>query len=161
MKFTLIGRREGEHRRWPVYVLGWMRTSTIVLIIAFFALWWVYDNYSPSPEPRPAPGSQVVPPGFVPDPAYTWVPRTIVEAPRVTTTTPTTTTTTTTTPSPEPTTDTDAPVPDGGPTDTGEPPTPTTPTTPTPAPNPFFPVPPTTTPVLPGPVPSPTLPRAE
>lgn len=160
MRFKIIGRREDEQRRWPGYVLGRMRTSTLVLIVAFCALWWVYETYSPAPEPAPTPSSQVVPPGFVPDPAYTWVPRTKVETPWTPTpTTTTTTTATTTTPPPEPTDDTDAPTPDGvEPSGPGVPPTPVTTT---PAPNPLFPAPPATTPVMPGPVPSPTLPRAE
>ncbi len=59
------------------------------------------------PPKRPTPA--VVPPGFVPDPNYTWVPRTNVRRPKdadttTTTTTPTTTTTETTTPSPDTTT---------------------------------------------------------
>ena len=96
----VIGNREGEHRGWPNYLFGGrVRTSTFVLVVAFFATWWVYSTYQPEPAP-PVPQTQVVPPGFVPDPDYTWVPRTSVR-PRPTetytrTTTPTTTTTTTT-----------------------------------------------------------------
>ena len=87
-----------------------MRTSTLVLIVAFLAVWWVYDTYRPEPAPKP-PAPQVVPPGFVPDPNYTWVPRSRVQQPPATDTfTPTPTThaaahhhrrrTTTTTPPP-------------------------------------------------------------
>jgi hypothetical protein len=85
---------------------GRIRTSTLVLIVAFLALWWTYDTYRPAPASKP-PSQQVVPPGFVPDPNYTWVPRTKVQEPTPTpTTTPTTTTpppssaVTTTTPPP-------------------------------------------------------------
>ncbi|ATA29261.1 hypothetical protein MLM_3206 [Mycobacterium lepraemurium] len=88
-----------------------MRTSTFVLIVAFLLVWWVYDTYRPEPAPKP-PAQQVVPPGFVPDPNYTWVPRSRLQQPPTTvtytptpTSTPppppppvTTTTTTTTTP---------------------------------------------------------------
>ncbi|MFB1296529.1 hypothetical protein ACAG24_013495 [Mycobacterium sp. pW049] len=76
-----------------------MRLSTVLLIVAFVALYWVNQSYEPEP-PAPAidPAQQVVPPGFVPDPNYTWVPRTNVQTrePEYTTTTPRTTTTTTT-----------------------------------------------------------------
>lgn len=113
MKFTLnILEKRGDdtdaEHRWPNYVFGGrMRTSTFVLIIAFFVVWWVYDTYRPEPAPKP-PAQQMVPPGFVPDPNYTWVPRSRVQQPPATVTytpTPTTTppppppvTTTTTTP---------------------------------------------------------------
>jgi len=86
LKFTLSifeKRREDSKadRRWPHYMFGGRaRTSTIVLIIAFCAVWWVYDTYRPEPAPKP-PGQQVVPPGFVPDPNYTWVPRSRVQPP--------------------------------------------------------------------------------
>ena len=99
MKFTLNipeKRSEEEQRRWPNYMFGGrMRTSTLVLIVAFLAVWWVYDVYRPEPAPK-SPPVQVVPPGFVPDPNYTWVPRTRVQEPTVTPTP------TTTTPSPSP-----------------------------------------------------------
>ncbi|OJZ75275.1 hypothetical protein BRW65_05565 [Mycobacterium paraffinicum] len=113
MKFTLniLEKRsedsDADHR-WPKYMFGGrVRTSTLVLIIAFFVVWWVYDTYRPEPAPKP-PAQQVVPPGFVPDPNYTWVPRSRVQQPPPTVTytpTPTTTppppvTTTTTTPPP-------------------------------------------------------------
>ncbi|MCE9515949.1 MAG: hypothetical protein K8R24_08470 [Mycobacterium sp.] len=118
-----------EGRGWPAYLFGGrLRTSTLALIVAFVAIWWIYETYQPAEEPPPqVPASDVVPPGFIPDPAYTWVPRTYVQRP--TTTTPTTTTSTTAT-------------------------TPTTPTTPTsgpetPSPSPEGPPPP---PGLPGPI---------
>jgi hypothetical protein len=86
---------------------GRFRVSTVVLLIAFIALFWVQQTFQPEPAPE-APASSVVPPGFVPDPNYTWVPRTQVRRPKepdyTTTTTPTTTTTETTTPSPVDTT---------------------------------------------------------
>ncbi|ORV93103.1 hypothetical protein AWC12_01550 [Mycolicibacterium iranicum] len=111
MKFTLR-RREGEGRNWPHYIFGGrMRTSTAGLLLAFVALFWVNQNYQPAPPATTVdPGQQVVPPGFVPDPNYTWVPRTNVQTrePEFTTTTPRTTTTTTTT-TPETTTSTTAP----------------------------------------------------
>lgn len=97
---------------WLKARLGRMRVSTIVLIAVFVALFWVNQTVEPTPPPPPAPTQAVVPPGFVPDPNYTWVPRTNVRRPKepaytTTTTTPTTTTTTTTTPTttePDPTT---------------------------------------------------------
>lgn len=152
MKFTL--RREGESRQWPAYLFwGRMRTSTAGLILAFFVTSWVYNTYQP-PAPAPAiPAQQVVPPGFVPDPDYTWVPRTNVEAPRTTTTRTTTTTTPTTTEPPEPTdTTTTTTLP-------GVPPTTTVPSATTPGSAPTTtvidpdgpgPIPPLTLPVLPG-----------
>ncbi|OBI87459.1 hypothetical protein [Mycobacterium sp. 1245805.9] len=104
MKFTVsILERRGEdtqRRRWSHLFGGRMRTSTLILIIAFFAVWWVYDTYRPEAAPKP-PAPQVVPPGFVPDPNYTWVPRSKVQQPPATVTitpTPTTTVPTTTTP---------------------------------------------------------------
>lgn len=153
-------------RGWPKYLPGGrVRTSTAGLIVAFVALFSLYQNYDePAPAPRPA-ETAVVPPGFVPDPDYTWVPRTNVEE-RPRTTTPRTTTTTTT-----PTTTTTTP------TTTTSPTTPTSPTTTGPqAPSTVVdpdgpgPLPPTTVvqttqpglpfqlPTLPGPAPSPTPP---
>ena len=85
---------------------GRFRVSTIVLIVAFIALFWVQQTFQPQPAPE-APVPAVVPPGFVPDPNYTWVPRTQVRRPKepdYTTTTTTPTTTETTTPPPEDTT---------------------------------------------------------
>ena len=84
VKFTLNileKRSDEEQRRWPNYMFGGrMRTSTLVLIVAFLAVWWVYDTYRPEPAPK-SPPAQVVPPGFVPDPNYTWVPRSKVQQP--------------------------------------------------------------------------------
>ncbi|BBZ48978.1 hypothetical protein H7H82_19230 [Mycobacterium heidelbergense] len=115
MKFTLnILEKRGDdgERRWPSYIFGGrLRTSTFVLIVAFLALWWTYDTYRPEPAPKP-PAPQVVPPGFVPDPNYTWVPRSRLQQPPATVTitpTPTTTMPTTTVPSPAPTTTTAPP----------------------------------------------------
>jgi hypothetical protein len=108
-----------------------MRVSTIVLIVAFLALFWVYHSFEPKPVSTEAP-TAVVPPGFVPDPNYTWVPRTNVRRPTEepdTNTTTTTTTTTTTSPT------------EITPTSPGETTSPTSPTEPTP-----------TTTVVPGPL---------
>lgn len=94
-------------RTWFTARLGRMRVSTVVLIVAFLALFWVYHNFEPQPARTEAPPTAVVPPGFVPDPNYTWVPRTNVRRPKEPeTTTPTTTTspTATTTTSPGETT---------------------------------------------------------
>jgi hypothetical protein len=91
---------EKESHGWPKYLFkGRMRTSTAVLIVAFLLAWWLYANVPPPPKaPVQVPATQVVPPGFVPDPNYTWVPRTAVRQPPTTTpTTPTTTTPTTAT----------------------------------------------------------------
>ncbi|SPM28275.1 hypothetical protein MTAB308_1761, partial [Mycobacterium terramassiliense] len=114
VKFTvsiLERRGEGTQRRLSHLFGGRMRTSTLILIVVFLAAWWVYDTYRPEPAAKP-PAPQVVPPGFVPDPNYTWVPRSRVQQPPATVTftpTPTTTvppsttvppTTTTTTPAP-------------------------------------------------------------
>ena len=83
-------------KSWLSARLGRMRVSTLVLIVAFMALFWVYHNFEPRSASTEAPTTAVVPPGFVPDPNYTWVPRTNVRAPKepVTTTSPTETTTT-------------------------------------------------------------------
>jgi hypothetical protein len=128
-----------------------MRVSTAVLIVAFIALFWVQQTFQPEPAPE-APVPAVVPPGFVPDPNYTWVPRTNVRRPKepdttTPTTTPTTTTTETTTPpqdtsttsptSPTPTTtviDPDGPGGPLGPQTLMQTPTVTAPTTAAPAP---------------------------
>jgi hypothetical protein len=80
---------------WLKARLGRMRVSTVVLIVAFFALFWVYHNFEPRPAATETPPTAVVPPGFVPDPNYTWVPRTNVRRPKETLTTETTTPTTT------------------------------------------------------------------
>ena len=93
-------------RSWFKARLGRMRVSTIVLIVAFLALFWVYHNFEPRSASTEAPTTAVVPPGFVPDPNYTWVPRTNVRRPKEpeTTTTTTTTSPTETTTSPGETT---------------------------------------------------------
>lgn len=101
---------------------GRVRVSTAVLLVAFIALFWVYHNFEPTPAATEPPAPAVVPPGFVPDPNYTWVPRTNVRRPKE----PEYTTTTTTT-SPSPTS-----------------PTETSPTTTVTDPDGFGPLPPTT-----------------
>ena len=146
MKFTLNileKRNDNAERRWPGYIFGGrVRTSTLVLIVAFLAVWWVYDTYRPEPAPKP-PAPQVVPPGFVPDPNYTWVPKSRVQEPPATVTI---TPTPTTTPTPTST----------SPTTTSPPPF-VLPTPPCVLPPPFCPpsASPTPTP-SPGPVPAPT-----
>lgn len=157
-----------EDRGWPRYMPGGrVRTSTAGLVAAFIALFWLYQVYEPPARAPEAPASAVVPPGFVPDPDYTWVPRTNVRTrePEVTTTTPTTTTPTTTTTVPtttsptSPTTssdDTTTPTGPPGPTTTvidPDGPGPLSPQTFTqappalvPSPAPAAPVPPTTLP---------------
>lgn len=103
-------RPDGRRWRWPAQLFnGRVRTSTVLLIIAFVLVWWVYDTYRTQPTPPAAP--QVVPPGFIPDPAYTWVPRTRVQQPTTTVETPapTTETTTPTEPPGEPPTPTPVP----------------------------------------------------
>jgi hypothetical protein len=107
-------------RSWFTARLGRMRVSTVVLIVAFIALFWVYHNFEPKPAAPEPPTTAVVPPGFVPDPNYTWVPRTNVRRPKEPVTTTTTTTTTT---SPTETTTTSP----------GETTTPTSPTSTTPS----------------------------
>jgi hypothetical protein len=88
-------------KSWLSARLGRARVSTVVLIVAFLALFWVYHNFEPRPAAPEAPPTAVVPPGSVPDPNYTWVPRTNVrrleEPVTTTTTTPTTTSPTETT----------------------------------------------------------------
>jgi hypothetical protein len=77
-----------SERGWPGYLLGGhVRTSTVILITALIAVWWVYLAYQHTGEsgPNEAP-TQVVPPGFVPDPNYTWVPRARLEQPPATVT---------------------------------------------------------------------------
>jgi hypothetical protein len=94
-------------RAWPAYILGRVRTSTVGLIVAFFVAYWLHQTYAPPPPPPP-PTPAVVPPGFVPNPDYTWVPRTDVNTRPKSTyrPTPTETTETTTTTTPTPTTST-------------------------------------------------------
>jgi hypothetical protein len=157
VKLTLsILERRGEDKqgRWSHLFGGRMRTSTLVLIIAFLAVWWLYDTYRPESAPKP-PAPQVVPPGFVPDPNYTWVPRSRVQQPPATVTfTPTPTTTpSTTVPPPVTTTTTPAPPPF------------VLPTPPCLLPSPFCPPSSSTAPPppllpLPGPGPVPTPPPA-
>jgi hypothetical protein len=106
------GGDDVEQRRPLSHLFGGrVRTSTVVLIVAFLAVWWVYDTYRPEPAPKP-PAPQVVPPGFVPDPNYTWVPRSRVQQPPPTATvTPTPTTTTPPPPPPPPPVTTTTPPP--------------------------------------------------
>ena len=93
-----------EARTWPGYILGGrLRTSTLVLIIAFLGVGWLYETYEPAATPQQIPASEVVPPGFIPDPNYTWAPRTDVQRQAPKPTTPTTTSTTPTTASTTPT----------------------------------------------------------
>ncbi|EUA05125.1 hypothetical protein I547_0670 [Mycobacterium kansasii 824] len=95
---NVLGKRDGNGaRRTPSHLFGGrVRTSTVVLIVVFLAVWWTYDTYRP--EPAPARPAQVVPPGFVPDPDYTWVPRERVQPPGTTSLRPTPTTVPTTEP---------------------------------------------------------------
>jgi hypothetical protein len=120
-------------KSWLSARLGRARVSTVVLIVAFLALFWVYHNFEPRPAAPEAPPTAVVPPGSVPDPNYTWVPRTNVrrlEEP-VTTTTTTPTTTSPTSPTESTPTTTVVPGPLGPQTITGTPTlTPTTPPAP-------------------------------
>ena len=137
-------------RSWFKARLGRMRVSTIVLIVAFLALFWVYHNFEPRPASTEAPTTAVVPPGFVPDPNYTWVPRTNVRRAQgaQTTTTPTTTSPTEATTSPGETTSPTSPTtvvpgPLGPQTITLTPTlTPTTPPAPASGPAPTTPAPP-------------------
>jgi hypothetical protein len=176
--------RRRTDRGWPGYIVnGRIRTSTAALVVAFFAISWVYNHYQPAPPAPATPETaQVVPPGFMPDPEYTWVPRTNVQTrPRTTYSTPTTTSTTETEPTEttsltettSPTTgpSTSGPSTSGPPTGTtvvdpdGPGPLPPTTVTQTPETSPGVPVPnrsgtstTTTTTVLPGFGPVPTLP---
>ena len=139
---------------WLKAKLGRMRVSTLVLIVAFLALFWVHQSFEPQPVATQQPTPAVVPPGFVPDPNYTWVPRTNVRRPKEPEYTPTTTTT-----SPTSTT---------SPTETTSPTSPTeTPTTTVTDPDGPGPLPPQTITEMPstapttaplGPVPAPTPP---
>lgn len=96
MKLTLNvleKRSDDKDKGWPGHVFGGrIRTSTLLLIVAFLAVWCVYDTYRPEPPPKPV-VPQIVPPGFVPDPNYTWVPRSRVQEPPTATYTPTPSTT--------------------------------------------------------------------
>jgi len=108
---------------WLKAKLGRMRVSTVVLIVAFLALFWVYHNFEPRAAAPETPPTAVVPPGFVPDPNYTWVPRTNVrpKEPETTTTTTTPTTTSPTSPTESTPTTTVVPGPLGPQTITGTP----------------------------------------
>jgi len=133
---------------WLKAKFGRARVSTIVLIVVFLALFWVYHNFEPQRAPTETPTPAVVPPGFVPDPNYTWVPRTNVRRPKEDLEPTTTTTTTTTSPtSPTSLTPTTTIVPGPlGPTTYTLTPTPTPPMTASvPAPGPAL-----TTPAPPG-----------
>ena len=95
---------------------GRVRVSTVGAHRRVRRVVWVQQTFEPEPPHPTAPVPAVVPPGFVPDPNYTWVPRTQVRRPKepvtTTTTTPTTTTTTeTTTPGPDDTTSETSPSP--------------------------------------------------
>ncbi|MGW4101072.1 hypothetical protein [Mycobacterium sp. NPDC004974] len=159
MKLDFTRVAEAVTRFWHSRV-GRIRTSTVVLIVVFIALSWVQQEYRPKPAAPQSPETQVVPPGFVPDPDYTWVPRTKLQTPR--TTTPTVTPETTETTVPTTTTPTETP-------ETTETTTPGAPTSPTTPPPPGAPrttvidpdgpglIPPITLPVFPGPAPSPTV----
>ncbi|MDX1888789.1 hypothetical protein [Mycolicibacterium sp. 050158] len=92
--------RRRTDRGWPGYMInGRIRTSTAALVVAFIVISWVHNAYQPpASTPSTPETAQVVPPGFMPDPEYTWVPRTNVQTqPRTTTYRPTPTTTETTT----------------------------------------------------------------
>jgi hypothetical protein len=117
-------------KSWLSARLGRARVSTVVLIVAFLALFWVYHNFEPRPAAPEAPPTAVVPPGFVPDPNYTWMPRTNVRRPEEPVTTTTTTPTTTSPTSPTESTPTTTVIPGPlGPQTITETPT-LTPTTP-------------------------------
>ena len=88
--------RRPDHRGPKDLPGGRFRTSTVAMVIAFVALSWLQQTYQP-PTPDATPETAVVPPGFVPDPQYTWVPRTNVRT-REPESDYTTTTTTTTSP---------------------------------------------------------------
>jgi hypothetical protein len=133
---------------WLKFKLGGrMRVSTAVLLVAFVALFWVNYNVEATPKPEPA-APAVVPPGFVPDPNYTWVPRTNVRRPKepVETYTTTTTTPTTTTTSPSETTSPTSPTSTTSPT---SPTSTTSPTSPVVDPDGAGPLPPITLPSVP------------
>jgi hypothetical protein len=80
---NILKRHRDEERGWPDYLFGGhVRTSTLVLIVVFLGLWWLYSAYRPDePGHGGPPATQVVPPGFVPDPNYTWVPRSKLQQP--------------------------------------------------------------------------------
>ncbi|WP_166903837.1 hypothetical protein [Mycobacterium sp. DL440] len=157
MKLDFSRATEAAEKLWRSRV-GRVRTSTVVLVVVFIALSWVQQEYRPK-QTAPSPDTQVVPPGFVPDPDYTWVPRTKLQTPR--STTPTETPETTETTVPETTTPTET----TSPTETTTPGTPTSPSSTTPPPgaphttvfDPDGPglLPPITLPLGPAPAPAP------
>ena len=120
-------------------LFGRIRISTVALIAAFSVLFWVYQTFEPE-RAAELPAPAVVPPGFVPDPNYTWVPRTNVRTSQPDATTTTTPTSPTETTSPGETTTPTSPSESTptSPTTTAESPerpetpTPQTPTTPAP-----------------------------
>jgi hypothetical protein len=156
VKFTLNilekrSKDDADHS-WPRHMFGGrVRTSTMVLIVLFLVVWWTYDTYRPQASTHEGPpATQVVPPGFVPDPNYTWVPRSRVQQPPADTYTPTPTPTpTTTTPPSLPPVTTTTPPPFVLPTLPCIPPFCTPSPTPTPSPQPG-----------PGPVPTPVPPAS-
>ncbi len=78
-------------KSWLKAKLGRIRISTVALLAVFCLLLWVQQTFPSERAADEAPAPAVVPPGFVPDPDYTWVPRTNVRtAAPVYTTTPTT-----------------------------------------------------------------------
>lgn len=107
MKFDLgrlkATRHHDSERSWPGYLLaGRIRSTTVALVLAFVVLLWAYNTHRATPETDHSP--QVVPPGFIPDPNYTWVPRTRLQQPppTITETLAPSTVTQTVTPTPEP-----------------------------------------------------------
>ncbi len=158
MKITFVptrlrrsGQSNGNRKRGTPRQLfgGRIRLSTVVLMVAFLAVWWLYDTYNPQHSAgKTTPPSQVVPPGFVPDPNYTWVPRTRVQPP----TTATRPTPTTTSPTPTPT---PVPGPSAPPCLLPPPFCPATTTPPTPVPSPSQTPEPEPGPVSSGPTPTP------
>ncbi|WP_396935366.1 hypothetical protein [Mycolicibacterium sp.] len=160
MKLDVNAVKDAVVKRWPTR-LGRLRTSTVVLIIAFVALSWVQQEYAPRTVSTETPAPQVVPPGFVPDPDYTWVPRTRVPTPVTTTTTPTTTS-----PTETPTTTEEETTSPTSPTNTDDMPTSTTSTAPAPRTTVVDPdgpglLPPITLPLLPGQTPATPAPQVQ
>ncbi|MGV0771790.1 hypothetical protein [Mycobacterium syngnathidarum] len=156
MKLDFTRVTDAAARLWRSRV-GRLRTSTVVLIAVFIALAWVQQEYAPKHTAPQIPDTQVVPPGFVPDPEYTWVPRTKVQPPRTTTPTETPETTETTVPTtttPTETPETTGTAPPGAPTSSTTPP-PGAPSTTVFDPDGPGLLPPVTLPVSPGQAPSP------
>jgi hypothetical protein len=155
-KFWNWVTRRRTDRGWPGYIVnGRIRTSTAGLVVAFFVVAWLHNTYQPAPVTPAAPETaQVVPPGFMPDPEYTWVPRTNVETRPRTTTYRTTTTPTTTEPTES--TETTVTTSETSPTTTTSPTTSGAAPTTVVDPDGFGPLPPTTLTLAP--TTSPTLP---